>query len=445
MRLDEAKQILICEAKRLGLAEYEIFYMKESGCSAETLGDEISSFSSSEAGGLCFRCVCEGRIGSASSELLEEEALRELVGRARDNALCIEKDDPAIFYDGSAHYADVPPSTARALSSAEICDTALALQRATYAESDEAGEGTQSFVFSGGFETSLYNSHGLSLSHRVTYNGAGVQAVVRRGEEAEDAYEMGCVTEDTLSELPARAVRAAQSKLGAVEIPSGSYDVIFCPKRMREMLSVFCSVFSAKAARYGLSLLAGKEGQAIAAPCITLIDDPMREGALCTPFDGEGVATYRKSVIEQGVLKTLLYDLVHASLAGVAPTGNGQRGSYRQSVAIAPYSFYLEGGSDTLDELIGRVKDGIYITEMKGFHAGADSVTGDFSIESAGFRIRDGKLCEPIRSFTVAGNFFDLLKGVEALSDTVSFGTPTSFTTYGAPAALVRGMSVAGK
>ena len=82
---------------------------------------------------------------------------------------------------------------------------------------------------------------------------------------------------------------------------------------------------------------------------------------------------------------------------------------------------------------------------MKGLHAGANAVTGDFSIESAGFIIRNGKKAEAVRAFTVAGNFFELLKRVEALSDTVEFGMPHGFTAYGAPHILVRKMSIAGK
>jgi hypothetical protein len=93
------------------------------------------------------------------------------------------------------------------------------------------------------------------------------------------------------------------------------------------------------------------------------------------------------------------------------------------------------------DELMALAGDGIYITEVKGLHAGANAVTGDFSIESAGFMIEDGKKTYPIKSFTVAGNFFDMLRDVSALSGEVDVG----FSGYGTPDMLVRDMSVAGK
>ena len=115
-------------------------------------------------------------------------------------------------------------------------------------------------------------------------------------------------------------------KLGATTVESGKYDVVFHGAQFRSFLSTFSPVFSAKNAQLGLSLLAGKENTAVAADCVTLVDDPMRAGSpMQTPFDGEGVATARRNVIENGILQTLLYDLTTAKKAGVESTGNGQK------------------------------------------------------------------------------------------------------------------------
>ena len=110
-------------------------------------------------------------------------------------------------------------------------------------------------------------------------------------------------------------------------------------------------------------------------------------------------------------------------------------------------AFYHEAPAcgGTLEELMELAGDGIYVTECKGFHAGANAVTGDFSIESAGFMIRNGKKAEPVKSFTVAGNFFELLKSIDSLGDTVRWSPLGGFTTFGSPDLLVKSMSVAGK
>ena len=447
MIFEEMKQALVAAAKRAGLDRYEIYYQLEESISAETLKDEISSFASSVSGGICFRCIVDGKMGYASGERMTADAMEELVSRAISNAQCIDNDDEVFIFAGSPAYATLPKREVSLTDAKTVRDTALALQTATYAESDKVGDGTQSAVISAVQEIHLYNSNGLSLSNRVGMSGAYAMPVVRDGEEAQEAFEFALgASAEAFSELPKQSVQKALDKMGAGLVESGKYDVLFDGKQFRQFLSTFSPVFSAKNAQLGLSLLAGKEGEKIAADCVTVTDDPMQQDSpMQTAFDGEGVATARKSVIENGVLKTLLYDLTTAKKAGVESTGNGQKRSYAAPVSIAPYHFAIEAGERTEEELLAAIGNGLYITECKGFHAGANAVTGDFSIESAGFVIRDGKRAEPVKSFTVAGNFFELLKAVDLLGNEIKWGVPGSFTVFGSPDVVVRGMSVAGK
>lgn len=446
MDFEALKQFLIDAAARAEIKEYEIYAQVGESVGAETLEDEISSFSFGIGGGISFRCIVNGKMGYASSEETTREAMEELVARAVENARCIDSTDEVVIFSGSEKYQPVDNGNISLLDAGTVRENALRLQRAMYAASDRVTDGTQASVFSEASSFYLYNSYGLSLSNRVGISGAYADAVVRDGEEAQNHFELiRGTTYEELSELPRRAVNGAMEKLGAKTVASGSYDVLFSGKQFRAFLSAFSSAFSAKQAQLGLSLLAGKVGERVAAEIVSIVDDPMREDSpMKTPFDGEGVATYRKNVIENGVLKTLLYDLTTAKKDGVTTTANGQRGGYSSPVHIAPYSFSISPGEDSEEDLFVAVGDGIYITECKGFHAGANAVTGDFSIESAGFRIRDGKRAEPIKSFTVAGNFFELLKSIDRLGNRVDWGIPGGFTCFGSPAVLVRSMNVAG-
>ncbi len=447
MNFETMKQALVAAAERAGLTDYEIYRETEEQVSVETLKNEVSAFSSGVSGGVCFRCIVNGKMGAASGELLTEEAMEELVARAVANAAVIDSEDVPEIFAGSPSYAKPTAPAPTPADPAEMKRVALALQSATYAACNKVGDGTQSGTVSTVREISLFNSKGLSLSNRVGITGAWVYAAVRDGEEARDAYRSRRgLDEAALAGLPREAVDRALAQLGAAAVKSGKYNVVFDGEQFREFLGTFSSVFSAKAAQMGLSLLAGKEGEQIAAPIVNLTDDPMREGAaMQTPFDGEGVATSRKYVVENGVLKTLLYDLTAAKKAGVASTGNGRRGGYASSVSIYPYHFGLSAGTDSLDDLLAAAGEGIYITACKGFHAGASEVTGDFSIESEGFRIRGGKRAEPIRSFTVAGNFFDLLKNISRIGNTVCWSPLGGFTCFGSPDILVPDMSIAGE
>jgi PmbA protein len=216
---------------------------------------------------------------------------------------------------------------------------------------------------------------------------------------------------------------------------------------MRSLLSVFSSAFSAKAALDGMSKLKGREGEKIASDIVTVTDDPQREGNFIgTNFDAEGVATHRRAVVEAGVLKTLLHNRETAKKAGVESTANASKHSYSSPVGVSPYAFCIEAGEFNRDELIAKVGNGIYVNSLSGLHAGANAVTGDFSIQSAGFIIRDGKIAEAVKSFTIAGNFFELLKNIDGLSNDLQISASQGgFTTFGSPAVLVHNMSVAGK
>lgn len=444
MDFEKMKDRLLAAAKRAGLTEYEIYAMSGSEISTETLHHEISGFSSGESGGISFRCIVDGKMGYASGELLTEEEMDALVDRAIEHARNIENDDEVMIYGGSDHYEQENTEFPVLPDAATLKARALELERRTYAVHPSVSDGTQTAAVA--FESSimLCNSHGLNLSNRVGAHGVYVDAVVKEGDEAVSAFEMR--GGDDFDGLAESAVEQARAKLGAGKLSSGSMDCVISGRQMRALLSAFSSIFSAKMVQHGMSLLAGKLGQAVASDKVTITDDPRRaECPIHTSFDGEGVATYRKSVIENGRLNTYLYDLTTARKDGVTSTGNGQRASYASPVSIAPYCFCLEAGKATLDELFRAAGEGVYITELKGIHAGANAVTGDFSLEAAGFRISNGKRAEPVKTFTVAGNFLDLLQSVEEVSDTIDFGFPGGFTTYASADVLVRGISIAGE
>lgn len=447
MDFEEIKRIAYDEAKTLGLKDYELYYMQESSMSAEALKDEISSFSSSVSGGVNFRCIVEGRMVYASTEMLAEKEIRSIVRRAAANAAVIESDNPVRIFEGSKKYESVNSPKFVMPEASQLKDGVLELQRATYACSEYVTEGTQSGMGAFKVKIGICNSCGLELENETGAGYSYVESVVKKGDETDSAGDF-CdgIDKKDAAQLPEKATKKALEKLGASEIESGNYDVVFSGKCMSTLLSAFASVFSAKAAQCGLSLLRGKEGEKIASECVTLTDDPMRNGAMMqTSFDGEGVATYRKNVIEKGVLKTLLYDLTTSAKEGKESTGNGQRGGYSSPIAISPYNFYINAGNVCKESLFRAVSDGLYITSLKGLHAGVDPSTGDFSLESAGFLIKGKEKGKAIKSFTIAGNFFDLLKRIEALSDDVYFGLSAGFTVFGSPDVCVRGISVAGK
>jgi PmbA protein len=176
------------------------------------------------------------------------------------------------------------------------------------------------------------------------------------------------------------------------------------------------------------------------------VDDPFHpENPEPINFDAEGSPTHCKKVIENGRLNTLLYNLKTAAVAGKKTTGNASKAGYDAAVGIRPFTMYLENGDLTVDELLARAEGGVVITELNGLHAGANPISGDFSLQSAGFMIKDGKKADYVKSFTVAGNFYDLLKNITALANDCHLPMAMGMTAFGSPTVLVEGLSVAGK
>ena len=245
--------------------------------------------------------------------------------------------------------------------------------------------------------------------------------------------------------LAKEAVEDAVRYMNAASMPSGSMPVVFHPKAMATLLATFAGVFSADNAQKGLSLLGDKEGSAIASELVTVYDDPSDGlGYAGMPFDGEGVPTRKKAVVDKGVLSTLLYTLKTAKKAGKATTGNASRPSYASTVGTAPTNFYIAPGDKSAEEVYALAGDSVRIDKLMGTHAGANPISGDFSLAAKGMRIRDGKLDGPVEQITVSGNFYALLKGVRAVGNDLRFGMPGA-CAVGAPTVLVDSLTIAGK
>lgn len=428
----------------LGVEEYEVFYLCSADCSVGTLNGEVNSFSSGECGTIYVRALVDGKMGCSSTELFTEEEMGELAHRAYANAKAIDKIDTVGFFKGAESYEEMRMPEYTSMGAGELRRLAGTMAEALYKEDPSVKDGTSTTAATASYHYRLMNSHGLDLECQGGINLVLGEAVIEKDGESQAEYAIRVVGENAVCEIAEEAVGGALAKVGADTVPSGSYDIIFSGKQMRSLLSVYASAFSSKKVLDGVSPLKDKEGEKIAADIVTITDDPQREGNMCgINFDMEGVPTHRRAVVENGVLKTLLYNRETALKMGKESTGNAGRSG--GAIDITNYSFCIEPGDKSLDELFSMAEGGIYITDIKGLHAGANPVTGDFSLESEGFLIEGGRLGKAVKSFTVAGNFYELLTEIHAISDKLYRGVQTGFSGFGSADVLVKGMSVAGK
>ena len=448
MNFQEFKNLVIAACEEAGITEYELYYQAGSSVGVDTFRHAINEFTSSTSGGVCFRCIVDGKMGYASTEALNAEQAKAIVAKAADSAAILEAEEQVFLGEGGQKYEDMEVKAYDLPSTEELINTVLAVHEKIYAADPAVIDGCQADTFMEHSEIAIYNSKGLDLYHSSNCSGLVVVGVVSNGQEMANDYQvkLGKLDEIDSDEMVHKAVEGAKQKLGGEPAPTGQYPVVFNPDAMSSLLQVYSSIFSSEATQKGLSRLGDSEGQIIAAPIVTLVDDPFHpENPEPINFDAEGSPTHKKNIIEKGELKTLLYNLKTAAVAGKKTTGNASKAGYDSAVGLRPFTMYLEGGDISEEELLQKAGNGVMITSLGGLHAGADPISGDFSLQSAGFMIRDGKKAEYVKSFTVAGNFYDLLKNITALANNCQLPRAMGMTTFGAPTVLVEGLSVAGK
>lgn len=326
---------------------------------------------------------------------------------------------------------EVSADTLRQMA-AEAEDAARSVEGVT--NSDGAGASASTWAIS------LVTSHGFSGHYRGSSFSTSVSAVAGDGTGMERDYEFSSKRhiEDLAapSEVGQHAGEKAVRRLNPTKIDSGQYTVVFDPRESKSLLGHFSGAISGASVARGTSFLKDEMAHAIFSNGITIVDDPLIVRGLSSKlFDGEGVKVSKSNLVQDGVLKSWLLNSATARQLGLQVTGHGSRGT-SSAPGISSSNLYMKPGTLSSTELYADVKDGLYITELIGM--GVNGVTGDYSRGAAGFRIRNGELCEPVSEVTIAGNLKDMFMALVPASD-LEFRYGTN-----APTVRVDGMTIAG-
>lgn len=433
----------------MGFTDLEIYHQSQENFRCRVHQGELDEFVIAGEGGLAVRGLYGGRVGYAYAERIDADALDDLLLNARASAEVTDSLDPVAFYAGSpiASTPDLWSSRLAATTPAAKADLLQAIEHeALRLDSRVRGFNWCSL---GSVETSrtLANTRGLSRSERTNRLYVALSLVVQQGEETRTAnYGQLAPALDAIdpSAVAQQLVSEALSYLGAQPVPTGSYAVVLRHKAAASLLAVMADAFCADRVQKGRSRLRGRVGQRIAGEQITLVDDPLLpDGRDSRSFDCEGVASRPLQVVERGVLQTLLHNLTTAQVDGVPSTGHAYKSSYKGAITVAPSNFYLQPGDHALSDLLGRMQNGLLITDLQGLHAGANPVSGDFSLACHGYLIDGGTIARPVDQIIVGGNFFDLLGQITAIGHDLTFAM--TFGGYvGAPSVLVERLMVSG-
>jgi len=428
---------LLAYGKSKGATQMEISISDGSEFSVDVREGEIERLVEAGQKRLALRVFVEGKVARASSSDLSSETLRKLVDNAIERAkfatadqyaglpekgiIMAKHDELKIFDPG---ILEMPPE--KKIAAAKETET-ICLKDKRIKKSYGASFGT----FAG--ELILVNSNGFSGSYQRTSCSCSVGVQTGEGENLfDEGWSDSSPNLDKLmrpEEIATIAIHRATRLIGGRKVQTQNVPVVFEPPMTGSLLSFLYTCVSGSNIYLKQSFLTGKLGERVGSDLVTVIDDGLMPGGPGTrPFDGEGVATRKSTVIESGVLKSYLLDTYAGRKLNMKSTGN----------ASGANNFYLAPGKHSPADIIKSVSKGLLLTDTIGF--GLVPTTGDISRGAVGMWIEKGELAYPVAEITISGNLSQILTGVEMIGNDLDFRQSIS-----GPTIKVKEMTIGGK
>ena len=426
-----------------GADQAEVYLETGRNLRIDVWNGEIETVQEAASHGVGFRVFVKGRMAFASCNDFADSALENAMDRAIGFAASTTADDNNVLpedkglTDVSGLYdpqlAEVPMDRKIELAK-EVEKLAMKDPRITKSSGSGYNEGEA--------EIYLANSHGLSKSYRETGCSFGVYVVAEKGDQKSSGGE-NCQRRffyelKKPEEIAAKAAKQAYEMLDPRMVKTQEGSVIFDPDVSRAVLGGLLAAVDGERVLQGASFLADKMDQKIASELVTVIDDGTRpRGMGSKPFDGEGVPTQKRMIVEKGILKGFMYNTIAARRAGVQSTGNADRRGYQSLPGIGSHNFYMDAGKDDPADIIKATKRGLYLNNVTGY--GIIAVNGNFSGGASGFWIEEGKIAFPVKGLTIAGTAFDMLNAIDMVGSDLDLNRSFTAPTFRIASMLIGG------
>jgi len=424
---------LVKKCLKRGADAAEVYLEDGRNLSIVVRNGDIETVQESASHGVGFRVFLKSKMAFSSCNNFTDKALDDAISRAVEFAKITTPDENNILPDdeGESKVEGLYDPEINKISLDKKIDLikkteklALKDPRITKSAGARYGEGEE--------EVFLANSNGLLKNHKASGCAFGVSVVAEKGEQKSSGGE-SC-SRRAFSDLKAPeeiAKKAAKDAYGMLDhqmVKTQKATVIFDPDVARALLGGILGAINGERVLQGASFLAKMLNQKIGSELMTVIDDGTRPKAMgSTPFDGEGVPTQKRIIIDRGVLKGFMYNTIVAKRAGVKSTGNASRGSFRRLPGIGPHNFFMEAGKSSPEEIIKATENGLLLKGVTGY--GINPVNGNFSGGASGFWIKDGKIAFPVKGLTIAGKAFEMFNNIDMFGNDLdlnrSFTSPT--------------------
>lgn len=398
----------------------EAYVLRTRDTDVDVLRGDVESLTVAEQAGVGVRVVRDGRQGYAWAGALDPPLLDDTLVEARDNAT-FAAPDPWLGLptpDEAAHPSaalDLWRDDLAAVPTGAKVDLTLALEAATAAADPRVRAVESAGYHDSAVEAAVASSLGVEATTRRTSCSCGVSALAGRADETRTGYgfsvgrTFGDLDVDAAAgDAATRAVRL----LGAIQPRTQQLPVVLDPMVTASVLSLIGAALNGEAVLKGRSMFAGRDGEQVAAPIVTLVDDPTDPRARgATTHDAEGVPTRRTPLLDAGTLTGFLQNVYTGRRSGAGTTGAAVRG-LGSPPGVGARALTMAPGDRHPDTIVAALPAGLYVQSVSGLHSGTSPVSGDFSVGAVGLMIRDGAFAEPVREVTVASTLQRMLLDV---------------------------------
>jgi PmbA protein len=438
---------IVAQALRAGASDAEAVIREGDEFSTLVRLGQVDTLKESGSRGVGLRVFLGQRAASTSSSDLSPEGINHLVSGAIALAR-VTSEDPFAGLPETSAFGQVPGDLDLYYEDVYSLPGDHRIDYARRAEAAALAADTRIQNSDGGsFDAAtgrkvLVNSRGFVGEYRRSHCSIAAMPIAQsaNGEMQRDYWYSSARTLTKLESpesIGAEAARRTLRRLNARRVPTQRVPVVFSPEMARGLIGNIFEAANGDAIYRGASFFAGLLGEQVAAANITVIDDGTLIGGFGTsPFDGEGLPTRRKAIVENGVLKNYLLNTYTARKLNMQSTGNASRG-LAGNPGIGGGNVYLEKGAATPAEILADIKSGLYVTELMGF--GVNMVTGDYSRGASGLWIENGEFVYAVQEITIAGNLKDMFKNIAAIGNDLEFRSAVA-----SPTLRIEGITIAG-
>jgi PmbA protein len=426
-----------------GASEAEVYLQSDRNLSIQVLNQEIETIEEASTHGIGFRVIVDGRMGFSHCNDFNDVSFEDTLKRAIAFAKLTTPDENNVLPSDTGYtnvgglFDDEVLGIAMEMKielALELEKLALSDARITKSSGSGFGE-SESEIF-------IANSRGISKSYKSGGCYLRVSVVAEKGEQKCNGWEYSSVRSfsdlKSLEELANTASEDAWMMLDPKMIKTQRASVIFDPDVAHSLFRGVISALNGESVLQGASFLKDFFGKQFASDKITIIDDGTREkGMASAPFDGEGVPTQKLILVENGILKSFIYNTQAAKRAGVKSTGNASRAGFTSLPGIGTHNLFVENGEADVEEIIASTTKGLLVKGVTGY--GINPVNGNFSGGALGFWIENGKILHPVKGVTIAGKASEMLNSIEMIGNDLDLEK-----TFTAPTIKISEMQIGG-